>query len=689
MTFKRYTSLAEFFDNLSQFEAGGRGLAMALAKDSPVPPSETRAVGGAEESVEWFRSRLNTKDERPSMLFLVGAPGNGKSFLLSKVLVDLPGVSKQGRDVRSFSVPETDTARSLLVVNDASAPSEHGAPGQYLRVDMEKAISTSSNVHVNVNRGVLNQELRSNSSVGPVTSLFRWLSTSELNFEDDYLRMGPGDSSSSVRVARLTHEGLEFDLVAVYMDFYSIFEKQPVYEFCPSGEWAGFPRLPSGQAYSIVRPRSAIRASRRHWEETPAGGLLSSTLEHIEPLLKSEHVGGNVLVDNLSALCRDEVFCGFLSILRNAEIATSQHVSFRELWTAIALAVIGDRESRASVLRDDIGQVPPSRWMDSLKDACPKEQPARMQWLMSVASARTHQSLFGAIQVPGEEKIDRALSPILFLTTRVDPVKDVRALEQDDGGPGTHVTPVAEAMRGQIGDTSIVDLLSQILSDIDVSLVVSELDRVVDESVRELLEADFRDKPFVDRADLESVLVWYGDYLSRLLSMSIGRTAYQEEIQVWVDAWLDAKDRHVSPRLRESIVNLLLPKFNMQDRDNAGERLITLMSARTGAVTSPPDKPRFAVRLGTHPALRSSVSGDSFSIQMIDNSGNLLLDIVADFDFVREALACESWYSAFTDNSNEITPKIERFRAQLLRDSDFLSNLRLINGTKIERVRLN
>ena len=75
-------SFADFLESLTAFEAGGSELAYAPTKNLRVLPADASTIGGSSAAVDWFRNSMEHSNN--AMLFLVGAPGNGKSYLLKK-----------------------------------------------------------------------------------------------------------------------------------------------------------------------------------------------------------------------------------------------------------------------------------------------------------------------------------------------------------------------------------------------------------------------------------------------------------------------------------------------------------------------------------------------------------------------------------------------------------------------------
>jgi len=77
-------SFADFLESLTAFEAGGSELAFAPIDSFKEMPADASISGGQNAAIAWFRRSLESSEQ--AMLFLVGAPGNGKSICCAKLL---------------------------------------------------------------------------------------------------------------------------------------------------------------------------------------------------------------------------------------------------------------------------------------------------------------------------------------------------------------------------------------------------------------------------------------------------------------------------------------------------------------------------------------------------------------------------------------------------------------------------
>jgi hypothetical protein len=156
-----------------------------------------------------------------------------------------------------------------------------------------------------------------------------------------------------------------------------------------------------------------------------------------------------------------------------------------------------------------------------------------------------------------------------------------------------------------------------------------------------------------------------------------------------VGAWTNAQiEKRPPEQLRKALLSLLLPMFYSNETDDTGHRLVSVLTARTEALTDIAHRPRLAIEINGSPAFRASTNGDQLLMEIRDDDGSTLLKLDADFVFVREALACSEWPEAFTEHTSSLKPKIERLRASMINRSSVLGSIRLVDGRSIESVQV-
>jgi len=686
-------TLEEFLKSLTAFEAGGRGLAFAPTSNDKKVPAGAATVGGSLTAVDWFRDKISKSDQ--AMLFLVGAPGNGKSYLLNKMTDGLSRVGDHSRDQRRFDF-QSPSGDSVIVINDASAPSDSGQSNGQLATDLSEAINEGKFIHVNVNRGVLYQELRSEIENDAIRSLIGWLSNpSKTSGSLPNLQIQDPDHQSSLRsgilVVPIGDKVKEIPIVIVMMDFYSIFERQPLHEIYVQGDWAGFPAMAANEKYQIASMTSDERKSRNHWLQTPAGELLAGTVSLGNAILNGQaHNHLDPLVANLKSLAVDEVFCGVLSALRNTEIISSQHISFRELWTAIATLIIGDGDARSSFESAADKRLDPAAWVLDALEFIPIElDESRVHSLLRLASTRFHQSIFGAIQSPCDPIVNRGLSPLLKLTRLADPIIDARPNSLDQTRQRGWASPVTDACRGQVGDASILVGLQEYAMERGINFVFTDFDKAIDEMVTGLIAADYGDSPIIHRESLEHVVIWYGEYLLRLFAMTVGQTAFEDELEAWISTWNTALiNKSLQAMARKAMLGLLLPTFKSNTQSENPHRLVSYLSARTDAITASTYRPQLAIEISGNIFTRAIAIGDELVVEIHNDDGKKLLEFNLDFVLLREALTFLDWPQSLTEFTGTLTPRVERLRATMANSVPVQGNLRVVNGGSVESVRV-
>jgi len=682
---------------LAEFDVGGRGLAIAPISNAVMPLAESEILGGVQSAIDWMQKHF--KDGSASgnaFLFLVGAPGNGKSFITKRVVEDLERIGLHDSDRRRYEFEIRESGLRVSVINDATANSDFGQADSCLIDELDEAVNGGFFMHVNVNRGILHKEFASDKGSLEIRELVRWLGNSKLKFESrsENFEVQEPKRDSSIRCARLNligDESKSIEIVAVMMDLYSIFEIQPEHEHSNDLIWSGFPCLKSNSKYQITLPDSDERLERTHWIKTPAGQLLAGVIES----LRQSNTGPTSRIDpiasNIADLSHDEVFTGILCCMRNVELSSSQHITFRSMWTAIAAIVIGNGDSRLGSTDQMKLRMQPAEWAELIiagVSTISGEQ--RLKDLVVLASVRLHQSFFGAIRSPFVSVIDCGVSPFQVMTHLADPVAD--AMTGNDLRPLQNrgwSSPVIEAFRGNDSGESILGLLIKNAGENGICLLKNDFDEELDKEISFAISSQFKNEAFLSLSELEKLIQWYCEYLTRLYAVQLGITAFTHEIVEWVRSWTSAKnDSTLDGGFRAALINLLLPIFPNQNEHIEARRLVAYLSARAEGVIAQPLQPRLAIEISDHIQVIAFADGDELSATFRDSAGKDLLTMNLDFVLLREALANSDSSNAVTDRTSEVIPKIERFRASIFRPESIGNNLRLVSGSIITRVAL-
>ena len=140
---------------------------------------------GAYEAAEWFRDKLGRSPDATKryFLFLVGAPGNGKSHIASSLQQELKPISKKNKKKHYRKHEYTSSSnQKVVVINDATIPAVN-AKGEVipnsLISDIDLAIAENQLLLVNVNRGILYEELQADQSSSFARDVVSWLSETQ------------------------------------------------------------------------------------------------------------------------------------------------------------------------------------------------------------------------------------------------------------------------------------------------------------------------------------------------------------------------------------------------------------------------------------------------------------------------------------------------------------------------------
>jgi len=629
---------------LLKFGFGGSEVARDPQDDTDSPVNGPMPAG-AETVVDWFIDAINTSDEKSAILFLVGAPGNGKSFIAKRVreVVDPRPVGGDVRQLHSriyqYSIGQSD--RKLNIVNDATIDSESGL----LVRDIDDAFLQNSHLIVNVNRGVLQDELSTSSrSLG--FQLVRWAasdSSREFQLPDGFdVKARSGTGSSAVRAIDLldTASDRTVTAVALYLDAYSLFEIQPEVRIADEHR---LPEQPSRYQISQLKNRKTPEFASR----TPAGMFSERVIDWLSESLPTSSGPLDPFIANIQSLLSPEIQANLYTLVRCGEIAGAKRLSYRELWGLFDVLICGSYDS-------DGGRKSPYEWFDSHRTSEPDEA-AQSEWLMRLGNCRLHQALFGS----EIDKTRRGINPVHRLMSKVDPVHDTLL----DAEPSMEC--VHDSFYGNEYGESILEQLLRIVDEgSPVHRVITDFDREIDRRVSKLLRSDNEARGRGSERDI--LLKWYGAYLTRLFALANGLSGFTQEISSWIESWNTAASSADAPlrgNLERGLRELIIPNF-----DGQGYTYIPPFDARCEPIRVAPTAPRLALRLERQLRLKSYVLGERLIVKVLSDDHDLekqQIEFEADFDLFREVLASSSKSTGFTESHARTTPRIERFRSGL------------------------
>ncbi len=637
---------------------GGVGVADSGVSDSADSDFFVKGplATGALEALNWFSRNIASNDPKVcSFLFLVGAPGNGKSHIASEVQRDLVEIGNRTllKHHRKHNFKHQN-GRTVTIVNDATIPTvdnEGVAQDRSLISDIETALENREFLLANVNRGILFEELQASAEESIGRSIVRWLSgsaQSEVSFgwtqKAREANQERDDDAIGAIVFANSSLNVEVHVLAVRVDSYSMLEVAPSVSDI-GNELSSFPQMES--SYKIKRFN---QRTIEYCESTAAGLLLSQFFDPFhfhEPEAQMKE-----LVDpfaaNLENFRHREFRRGFQNILRAAELVASQKLTYRELWGAISVAMVGTHPM-------------PTEW---LLDSQPVAEPGRqrLNGLMKLASCRTHQSIFGAPQVEIGINSTGVKTPTTTLTANIDPAIDAVPGEIRQGSFGW-AGLVLEAFQAQAEGESILAAFEQLLEDHGDSAVaaITEFDRILDREITASLDGQ---NEWLKDHEKQFLVAWYGEYLLRFYALSHGIPAFSVEVQKLTDAWVDARrDGSLEMDTERSIRTLLLPYYS-QDSDTRPV-FLPIFNSRTEPIVNRTETPKLVLRTREQLDIKVDTYGDSIFIEL-RSAQEIVGKMALDFALLREALTCVDNHPGHTELAESLTPRIERFRSSML-----------------------
>jgi hypothetical protein len=584
---------------------------------------------GAEEAMRWFVQCVNDS-AMPQLLLLVGGPGSGKSALVSRAVEGFEAMDEPSALARRVYRYVSGEAQ-VVVINDATIEDDAETVSPLIR---ELSESVQSNIHVvaNVNRGVIVEELAGDQEPTAGLAVLSWLSdTGNMVVKGEWAVTPSKEGSGSIfaSAATLFHcDEPAAEVVAVFMDVCSLLEVRPACEVDQDGI--------RGDAYRVTRfsERSGLPS------ESIAGGAL---MDELAGLLAP--VPGSGVLDpieaNITSFASPLLREGFQSLLRGAEIVAGARMTYRELWGAIALVLLGNLPSHLGP--------------DELRSWVAHNQPAsndsadNFRSVMRLADQRGWQALFGndngslSDQSGGVDD----WSPVLRFTAQVDPILDSHHEWSsplfdafiDAGSERTPLQILGAAISERAGDDTV-------LTAFDWAVDAAYVRAIADAAVGDPMKREFTS--------------WYGRYLTRMLAVVSAKPAFSAEIDDWTFAW------KASPGLPDSLADRLRTLLLPSDIEGGNALLLPVFESRTVPVTTSPDSPKVVLKVNQHWSLVSRLMGDQITVRLVAD-GQDLVELDLDFTMMREALACDNGWKGVTERAVAASPRLERFRATLLR----------------------
>ncbi len=644
--------LDSYLGMLKSRSFGGDEMAVAPDRGELRDDFEAPAMPGADEAADWISSRLSQESVRPAFLFFVGGSGNGKSHLSAKVVKPLTGIGQHDSSADQRSYRYSTAGPDLLLVNDATIGQGTALAGDSLVSDLDGALHDGLHAVVNVNRGVLVEELLLDPEPGLGEAIVKWLAGRRHSNDD--LVVVPNDRSSSrfVQTAQIVHGGKRLvDLVAVFMDKTSLMELRPESKIVDCDDKVG---VGLGD-YAVKR---FMERTEEFTEATPSAELFRKVVGQRPPGPGALAV--DPIRDNLESLDHSSVRNGLLSVFRGSEIVKASRLTYRDLWALMGQAVMG-------FLCESPDQDSPMAWVEENQPSRFEEQPRKqLEAMLRLAQLRTHQAIYMADCCPLVEVDSKVQSEAVGIVRSVDPVKDLLPgppSTTEDGNPSGYgwSGPISEAFEGlEIGWSSL-DALREVVDDHDdaAMVAITDFDQVLDEHV-----VNAQSGSYLSDSEKRGLVRWYGHYVTRLYATAHGIPAFRGQVDWWTNAWAFAESNPAGEGPYGEVVRTLLFPAHSEFREHL---LLPVFDSRVVPLTGEVDEPTLVKAFRTANAVREwKVDGDSIVLYMLQ--GNDYSSIELDFDFAvfRELAACRSGKLGTTENTRISEPLLERFRASML-----------------------
>jgi len=671
---------------------GPGGAAVADEPGNSKPPAEGLPVGGVDKAIDWFVRGLGDETVL-RILFLVGAPGNGKSYWSGRAAAGsgLSNARASGAKKQSRSHEFLDVAGNvkMRIINDASAPNQQIDLTPTI-TDLASCLKSDMPVLVNINRGVFFREIGQFQSVGAsseallAAAMLRALS-GDVSVTNDITNLGTisfrtsgSGSHETLMSLRIDRPGrLPVAAVAVQMDLHSVFSTPSQY-----GSDANFFDVPytrhDAQGYEITRPSNPNYLLANYWRSSPGGHLLEATTKLLASSGSQSLSDLNPIRSNIEQLCTEIFFSGITASLRSAELISSRHFAFRHLWTAINLLVVGNLHSSDGSSPEELLVA-----LDRRAGQLPKNPKDRLWELVDLARFRFHQAIYGAewsvknllADLPHDSVVANSNSgSVREVMTICDPTFDSEKSVPTGAGERDWSRAIRDAFLGALTDTdapSIVETAFKLTyPDREPADLVCNFDRALDEAILGVIRADQSENPIVSRGERDAILGWYGDYLTRLVAASLGLTAWARELEDFLKAWQEAQIQpQLSDDLHRKLMAYVLPTFEGSNEVNP-RRLVTLLRSRTEPIRTSGDRPIIAYQLPTQIMSSAKTRGDRLVVELLDlqniqqiGHSASLFSLDLDVRLLRELNIREIAGEAYSDVSESILPLVERYRA--------------------------
>jgi hypothetical protein len=432
---------------------------------------EGKPNAGIAEVLEVLGTQLDkgAQADRSEWVFLLGSPGNGKSYQLVKFLEERGLIAAPKKATQSSKPILAERSPDLkgplqsylVAINDASiAKGKRSEVAGSLLEDLKDAFGRASSgtchLLVNINRGILIEEREAKNiwAASPlrVQQLVNWLLGSESQKSPEIADVqicsdteeDRDEPCSFLRIGRFSAPevgALPVRIYAVLLDQLSLLEPTPAVSSGGSSNSASVRDIDSAEPKAgqyRVRSRGAAdyeesrlsspaatlleeSVSPKYWEESgcrtcPAACIQGAASEDESPVQSESGGEGGQAPFPVLPLCpflanarllreRDNRF-GLAEVLRAAEIFAGKPHTYRDYWSIFCTSVVGRRE-------DEWKQQHPCEWVVEQATAARQNQDC---WgpRLRLAGHQLHHSLFPS---PFPTELMEALGKVMDSTS--------------------------------------------------------------------------------------------------------------------------------------------------------------------------------------------------------------------------------------------------------------------------------
>ncbi|WP_159308996.1 hypothetical protein [Spiribacter roseus] len=606
------------------------------------------------------------------MVFLVGGAGNGKSFLAQYAAKSVRGerIGQSGKFANRNYDYNLKNGKFFRVLNDATIPPhDESTSSDVLAKDVSCTLEKKGFLLACVNRGILVSEMNRRDTSSSASfyelscDLIAWLLDGK---KPDERR--EGDISFGISVLDGSNEGsgsyyakcnlkknsrVIGNVHVVFMDQVSLLEPFPPVSTGKDDEGKDFVKASKINLLPLSRRRKSMLTSTQD-EVLPLKDAFANYFDRIrEDGYKNGWPGEGLdpvraNVENLSDEASLDAFC---CILRASEILAGGRISYRDAWGIAVLATTGAMPSSGKLAKHaaEVAQMA-DRVRDHTRHPAGKRLVAAI-WLASrryptaLFSGGSPRSLMEARQQPDYPAVQTMESIAM-----ADPVKGLPAeaydkvnaklmLLDEDAGPGA-----------ALADED--NRFSRVWSEVEIALEAT------------LLEWLNQGDSAPSHGDRREVLSWYGQYLYRLYAVAHGLPAHSELVDVWQKTWNKISKGHApADAVTLGLQNLIFTPY----AQNRSDTVFPLFAPRVAPVSDRDEGSRIGVGIQSgHYNWNYRCRGDSILAEL-RNAGDTIggVELVIDFSMLREIFA-KSQGQGFTEAANDVEPRVERIRAEVL-----------------------